>query len=457
MIVGFCHSGWTQNSQDPLPEPAPIAPDVNLAAPATPSAPPAPPRDPLSLPDQAPPPTETKPNPPTFQTAQPTPVNLSPVTGFEPATDDLAKWRLRLGVDTSVTYDDNIFIQPTQRQADVYFGVKPIVATGWGTFLADPTTVTGGPSRFPEIAERLSLGNAFFFRYAPTALFFSDHTDQNAFDEDVRVAGRWISGKVTLEANASFQTSTEPNIDVGNRIHTETTSGFLNLNYQVAQRTSLDSRFSLEHDSYQGGLNSTDSVVSTFLNYQALPKTTVGVGCSVGYTTVESGQDQYYEQGLVHLHFAPTGKITLDLVGGAEARQIENGPSRATPVFDLEANYAALDSTSVHFKFARRTDTSALYEQQDIEEMTIEASVRQRVFQKFYITVNGGLQRDDYVDAGAAANRTDNFSYFGIESAMEVTKWFQMKAGYRFQNNDSSFAEFGFHRNIADFQFNLQF
>src|SRR5271163_1552970 len=30
-IVGFCHSGWSQNPQDPLPEPAPIAPDVNLA------------------------------------------------------------------------------------------------------------------------------------------------------------------------------------------------------------------------------------------------------------------------------------------------------------------------------------------------------------------------------------------------------------------------------------------
>ena len=391
---------------------------------------------------------------------EPAPINLSPVRGLEPAPEptrsDLPKWRFHLGLDTAVTYDDNIFIQPTQRQADVYFGVTPIIATGWGTFLSDPTTLTG-TSRFPQVADRETLGNAFYFRYAPTAVFFADHTDQNAFNEDARVAGRWISGRVNLEGEAGFQTLSAPNIDVGNRINSQASNGILNLNYEMTERTSLDSRFSLEHDSYQGGLNSTDTSLSTILNYQALPKTMVGVGGAFGYTTAQGGGDQYYEQGLIHLRYLPTYKITLDLVGGMEARQVDAGPHRVTPVFDFEATYAALDSTSVNLKFTRRTDTSALYDGQDIEETTVEASVRQRLFQKLYITVSGGVQRADYVDAGASASRNDTYSYFGVESAVEVTKWLSMKAGYHFQNDDSSLAEFGFHRNLADFQFNLQF
>jgi hypothetical protein len=425
-----------------LPEPAPIAPNVLLTPP---------------VPEQPEKPAEAEPQPPIFPPNEPTPITLSPVQSLEPVPDDLPKWRFHFGLDTSVTYDDNIFIQPTQRQADVYFGITPILATGWGTFQADPTTVTGVPSRFPEIANKEILGNALYFRYAPTALLFADHTDQNAFNEDVTVAGRWISGRVTLEAEGRFQTLSAPNIDVGNRIHSEVTGGFLNMNYSLLEKTSLDSRFAMEHDSYQGGLNSTVTSLSTILNYQALPKTMVGVGAGFGYTTVEDGQDQYFEQGLVHLRYVPTTKVTLDLVGGEEVRQIENGPTRATPVFDFEAIYAAQDSTKILLKISRQTTNSVLYEEQDIEATTFEASIRQRVFQKLYITVSGGYQINDYVNAGTAANRTDNFSYAGIESSVEVTKWLSMKAGYHFQDDDSSLAQFGFHRNLVDFQINMQF
>ena len=271
------------------------------------------------------------------------------------------------------------------------------------------------------------------------------------------MSGRWSSGRLTVEAEGRFQTLSAPNIDVGTRINNEVESGLLNLNYQVAQKTSLDSRFSVEHDSYQGGLNSTDTSISSILNYQALPKTTVGLGGSFGYTTVESGQDQYYEQGLLHLRYLPTYKITVDFTGGVEIRQIQNGPNRTTPVFDFELSYAAHESTTLSLKVSRQTDTSAFFEDQDIDGTKVEGRVRQRLFQKVYLTLSGGYQHSDYVNAGAAANRTDNYFFVGVESAVEVTKWLRMKASYQFQQNDSVFCEFGFQRNLATFQVDLRF
>ena len=379
---------------------------------------------------------------------------ISPEQPVTPPGRDLAKWRFHFRLDTSVTYDDNIFIQPSQRQSDVYFGISPYLAAGWG-FQAEPGNITGTASRFPQIAER-RFGNAFFFA-PPTAVFFTDHTDQNSFNEDVLVSGRWISGKLTAEAEGRFQTLSAPNIGVGTRINNEVASGLLNLNYQVTQKTSLDSRFSMEHDSYQGGLNSTDTSVSSILNYQALPKTTVGLGGSFGYTTVESGQDQYYQAGTPpsalpsHLqdHAGPHWRVAM--------RQIQNGPNRATPVFDFELGYAAHESTTLSLKVSRQTDTSALYEDQDIEGTKVEGRVRQRLFQEVFLTLSGGYQHSAYVNAGAAASRTDNYFFVGVESALEVTKWLSMRASYQFQQNDSSFVDFGFQRNLASFQLDLRF
>jgi hypothetical protein len=254
-----------------------------------------------------------------------------------------------------------------------------------------------------------------------------------------------------------FQTLSAPDIDVGNRINSEATSGLINANYQMTERTSLDARFALEHDSYQGGLDSTDLDFSALLNYQVQPKTMIGIGAAIGYTTVEDGQDQLYEQGLAHIRWEPTVKLTFEGTAGLEVREISNGPSRTTPVFEFNASYALSDSTLLRLSTSRRTETSALYLDQDIERTTVEASIRQRLFHKIYVTASGGFQHIGYVDAGTAANRTDNFGYFGLESAWEVTKYLSVKVSYRYQNDHSTDADFSFRRNLADLQCNIQF
>jgi hypothetical protein len=436
VFVGFSIPGRCQESPDPLPEPAPLQPDVALTPP---------------LPEPVAP--DGSPSAPHNSSTAP----LAPVQGSEPAQVDDSKFRVHVRLETSVTFDDNIFIQPRQKQSDVYFGITPLIAAGWGTFQADPSTVTGVTSRFPQVEARGISGNSLLFRYAPSATFFLHHSDQDAVNHDVMLGGHWTSEKLTLDAAGRFQTLSAPDIDVGNRINSQVTSGLFNANYQMTQKTSLDSRFALEHDSYQGGLDSTDISLATILNYQVLPKTMVGVGTGFGFTTVESGQNQYYEQGLIHLRYLPTYKITLDGTIGIEVRQVVHGSDRTTPVFEFSASYAAQDSTVIRLAVSRRTETSALFVDQDIERTTIEASIRQRFFQKVFVTLSGGFQHVDYVDAGTAANRTDNYVYCGVESSLEVTKWLSMRAGYRYQDDDSSVGDFSFRRNLADFQINIQF
>lgn len=462
-VCGVPRGAWAQS-----PEFAPPP----LASPPAQMSPPLPAPEPITLPESTPllpdsplPPAE-RPASSDFLTPPPIPSTTSVEPGgpgqpgeplAPPPQPDDSKWHVHVRLASTLTYDDNIFIQPSQKQADYYFGVTPLIAAGWGTFQADPTNVTGVGSRFPEITARDYLGNAILFRYAPTFLLFVHHRDQDAVNQDAMVGGRWVSDKLTLDGAARFQTLSAPDIDVGNRINSEVTSALLNAHYQMTQRTSLDSRFALQHDSYQGGLDSTDLEITSLLNYQIRPKTMIGIGAGLGYTTVEGGQDQYYEQGLFHARWEPTAKLSFQGTVGVEVRQITNGATRVTPVFEAGINYAALDSTVFRLSASRHTETSALYFEQDIQRTTIEASIRQRLLQKIYLTVSGGFQHIDYVNAGASANRTDNFTYFGIQSAWEVTKWLSMRASYRHQDDDSSNGDFSFRRNLTDFQVNIQF
>lgn len=370
---------------------------------------------------------------------------------------ELSPWRVHVRLETSVTYDDNIFIQPSREQSDFYFGITPLIAAGWGQFRADPATVTGVTSRFPQVAAREAGGNALLIRYAPTARFFVRHDDQNTVDHDVTLGGRWAGQKLALDAGAHFQRSTAPDIDAGNRITSTVAGASLNANYQLSGKTSLDSRFAFEHRAYDGGVDSTDASLAGLLNYQVLPKTMIGLGGSFGLTNVEDTGLQTYEQVLLHIRYEPTFKLRFEGTAGVELRQFEDGANHTSPVAEFAAEYEPQTSTVLRLSVSHRVEASTIYSNQDTERTTIEGRIRQRFFQRVYLTLNGGYQSISYVGEGAAANRDDDYTYVGVESAAEITQWLSIKASYRYQVNDSSFSDFGFQRNLADLQVSVQF
>jgi hypothetical protein len=368
-------------------------------------------------------------------------------------------WRIDLGIEFSATYDDNIFIQHQARASDLYFGITPIVVITWGRPIPALATLSGDMSRFLRLVPQNVIGNSLLVRYTPTATFFTRHSAENSFDEDLEIDGRLRTAKTLFEIEGRLQTLSSPDIDVGNRINREVYSAFADLNYALTEKTSIDSRLDFDHTSYQGGLSFTDIGERITLDYKLRPKTTLGLGAGFGFTNVEQGSNQYYEQGLLHFHYVPTDKVTLDILGGVEARQVTNGTDRTNPVFNVEASYAAGQSTVILLNASRRTETSAIFESQNIERTTVELNLRQLLFQKVYLTLGGGYQEAKYVDASGAAgaNRTDDFAYFGVSFAKDITRWCSLRVGYRYQHNESTLSDFAFARNLADLQFHVQF
>ena len=383
-----------------------------------------------------------------------------PADSLPASSRPVRPWRVDIGLETSVTYDDNIFIQHVNRQSDVYFGATPIAMLTLGKPMPAAQTLTGTISRFFRPVDPNEPGNSFALRYSPTASFFVHHSDQNAFDEDVTLNGRLRTEKTLLEFEARYQTLSSPDLDVGNRINRSVYTAYGDLIYNLTNKTSVESRLDFNHTSYEGGLNFTDIGERVTLDYKVAPKTSIGIGGAIGYTDVESGFNQLYEQGLIHIHYVPTHKITLDLLAGVEVREIDGASTRTTPVFELNATYAAQESTALILTVSRRTEPSAIFQGQDIDRTTVEANIRQLFFQKVYVTVGGGYQHAEYVDAGLStgtADRTDDFGYVGISAATELTKWCSMRMGYRYQDNRSTQDDFAFRRDIADVQFNLKF
>ncbi len=369
-------------------------------------------------------------------------------------------WRLDLALQTSVTYDDNVFIQRVNRVSDEYFGITPIAVVTWGKPLSAADTLTGMVSRFLRPVDPNEIGDSLLLRYSPTALFFVHHADENTFNEDVTLEGRLRTEKTLFDFEARYQTLSSPDVDVGNRITRSVYSAYGDLTYSLTNKTSVESRLDFDHTSYEGGLNFTDIGERVTLDYKVLPKTTIGLGVSAGYTNVEDGSDQVYERGLVHFHYIPTQKITLDLLAGVEVRQVSGGQTRTTPYFEFNASYQVRESTALLLTASRKTEPSAIFQGQDIDDTVVEGNIRQLLFQKVFLTLGGGYQHSNYVDAGITnglADRTDNLAYFGVSAATDITKWCSLRMDYRYQENLSSQDTFTFRRNVADIQVNVQF
>ena len=76
-------------------------------------------------------------------------------------------------------YDDNIFISHTNKVSDYYFAIEPEITIGVG----DIEGRHGGYLRLD---------------YMPSAILFVDHSDQDAFNQLIRLEGGYNSGRLTL-------------------------------------------------------------------------------------------------------------------------------------------------------------------------------------------------------------------------------------------------------------------
>src|SRR5881275_2232876 len=336
-------------------------------------------------------------------------------------------------------WDDNIFISHTDRVSDYYFAIEPQITIGVG-----------------DIEGR----NRGYLRldYMPSAILFVDHSDEDAFNQLIHLEGGYSWTKLTLRFTESIALLESANL---NSIY-DTTGLWANTdasaptrvnifytsataNYALTPKISLQGEFNSPSYVYPGNISNYTISGGLYLDYNWLPKVSVGIGGTFGYNWVDApSTDQTFEQVNVRFNYEVTAKVGLYASGGVEFRQFEgNRSTYDTPVFEVGATYHPFADTNLSLAAGRRIYNSGFLANQDFADTYFTARLQQRLFQRLYFGLGAGYENSDYFAAKDNVSAPRNDDYWFIEPSVDVliTRW--LSAGvYYLHREDSSNEDF---------------
>jgi hypothetical protein len=382
------------------------------------------------------------------ETVLPPPVATAPYGGSAsnvfPAGDTVYSGEPRrfhyvLRLTVRGVWDDNIFLNHTNKVSDYYFAIEPSITLGWG--------------------DMEGRSNSYFrLDYMPSAILFVDHSDQDAFNQYIHLEGGYSSGRLALSlaqdiailqsANLnSFYDTTGlwANTDASAPTRVNIFYTRARLTYQLTGKTWLSAEF--DSPTYFYPSNISDYTISggLYLYYNWLPKLSVGIGGTFGYTWVDDpSTNQTFERINLRLNYEVTYKLSLYASAGVEFRQFDgNRGTYTSPVFEVGALYHPFDGMYVSLVAGRTIYPSGYVANQDFGATYVAARFQQRLFHRVYLGLGVGYEHSNYfsTDRDVSANRDDD--YWFIEPSVDVliTRW--LSAGvYYLHREDASNDDF---------------
>jgi hypothetical protein len=393
---------------------------------------------------------------PSFQATQaPTDSSIVDLTGRQVA-ETPRRFHYSFQILIRGVYDDNINLAQTQKPSSAFYtSIEPTISLGLGGIGGDQT-------------------NFLAFVYAPNVFIFADHSNDDAIQHVIHLAGQRQFAKLTLNVGEDIQildstnltsltdtTGRQANIDVGRKTRANLFDSNLGASYDLSSKTFLTASADYRVSDYPSLISSESVSGSLFFNYNYGAKIVFGVGGTGGYDTAEgSTSDQYFEQGNLRLSYQATGKVSFAATGGIEVREF--GGARGeyiTPVYTLEGKYLPFDGTSISISGNRQTQNSAIISGSDFASTKIDIGLRQRLLQRVFLGLNGGYENDDYFSAanGIDVSRTDNYYYFQSSIDVNVTRFWTIGAYYLHREDSSSLKSFRFSDNQVGGRTSLSF
>ena len=328
---------------------------------------------------------------------------LAPPTGQElvaSAPVRLARrYALQLRAAVSGVYDDGALIAITGNKPDFILALTPELVFTLGTSTS-------------RAAVRLA--------YAPALTWYTQGTNKDGVNQNVRLDSRYKTGNLLLGMNAYAATSTSGgNLDTGQVSESQTYVSALTALYQLTAKTSVD--FTLDDTvlKYSGFSSSNETRFQGFGNWQA-GKYKLGLGGLVGHLSTQNEPAQDYLQPLGRLIYA-TGKLAFNFTAGYEFRDLgANQGSSSDPVFQVAAIYKLGTRTNFSVDAQRHVFASNENGGQNYINTSFNGAIQQGFTgygRNVVLTLQGGLQNSYYAQvqgAGSAASPGGVDDYFYI-------------------------------------------
>ena len=341
------------------------------------------------------------------------------------------------GVGGSVLYDDNIYLDSsTNKQSDLIWVFSPSLFLGLGDY-------------------RSGAGNLVTLRYQPSVIVFTDQSKNDSFDQDLEAYGQWRLAKLVLGLRQGYQVLSSGYVETGGRATRTIYATRLTGRYEVSPKTSFEIDLQQTINDNDQFISYNEWINDNWFNYQITGKISLGAGLSFGYRDIQDNPNQTFEQARVRANYQATGKTAFFLTAGAEMDQYASGGSDGPlPIFNLGISYQPFDATAISLQ-AHRTDQNSIeFEGQNYTTTGFILTVRQRFFQKYFVTLSGGYDNLSYrsVVSNGAPDHTDDYFFIRTGADWAMTRKWSMGVFYQYRQKDSDLSAQGFKNNQVSLQ-----
>ncbi len=377
-------------------------------------------------------------------------------------------WRIASDLAASVNYDDNIFIAPNDSQADgnqavgkradLFFQLRPEIAIGRGDYRQYLNV--GDLEKELDLTSVEKSKSHFFIGYDPAISVFLRTDNVDTFDQNCRLSARQ-SGTITeLNEQFRFETETTPNSEIGDRVKRKNYSATLSGSYTPTDLITVSGGLHAYKETYSYGLGAKELGAAVAADYRLLAKFVLGGEAVVGQLRPDEGSRQSFYAPSVKLGYEATAKLQFSSSLGVDFRQFDTGVAdRQHFIFNVSGRYDASETRSFTLGANRQIRASAQYSGENLLGTSYEASLRQRFYKHYGLTLVAGLTSSDYESnqVGSSLARSDEY-YFGRVVVMRrIGRRSKMEAGYSYNDNRSSDSLYAYRRNVWSLSFSSLF
>jgi len=349
-----------------------------------------------------------------------------------------------------VRADDNINIQPKNREGDVIWNLSP----GCSVMAGDPGVEVPPTATFqdlrllprqPYASLQAAPAKMLLLNYAPNLRLYTSHDQYSGADESAFFTGVYAFSRLTLGLDQDYLKQLSAINDVGSLVNAQNLNTHFTAKYDLTDRTSLEANGDYLNTSYAAPslIGSREWANQDWLNRQLFSKVTASLGFRFEYWDVDRNPSQTAEQVLARAIYWLAEKLQFTASVGPEWRQFSGGaPATVDPVFSLAAAYRPLDSTTLTVEGHRRPLASAAYGDQNYTESGFSFTLQQRVLSRWFPGVSVGYYQVQYsaTTSGVAARRSD--AYFNVGANLDCRLSDRWKIGlfYRYRSDSSNLA-----------------
>ena len=373
-------------------------------------------------------------------------------------TTERVKFRPIFYLNTTLAYNDNIFIRPV-KTGDFVTTFEPGVIFAAGDFRDVLPRLGNIPHVYAPPADDTLPQRYVYLDYHPTFYIFAKNGQQDAVDESVSLLGGYAFPKLLLNGDLQYLKLSSEDLDAGKRVDRSFYMGNVTSTYTYSDKTSLEFNFYANDREYPDPyVSSTEVINRDYIDYLYGPKTSLSAGVAFGHISYDTSADQTYEQFLLRLTRMQLVKIDFTVEGGLDYRENSSGGDMATGIFDLNATFRPYDGTSLSFIASRDIEPSAL--RNDVITYTrVGISAQQRLLYRIYLTLQGTYANAVYkaVADVPTPSRKDDSEELDVTLDTDVTRYASIQVSYVFRNDASSSGERTFTQNIGSFKLQLTY